>query len=167
MKFKNSNYAFAIIWFIFSAVIIIILAAAIVIITINPSKTAKLKRDKLRKAELLQLAAAIESYYSHNDFRQLPAQDGASHISTDGSPPENSAGGGWIPADLTAELSVLPKDLVNNGKFFYRYFADPTQGSDRFKIDASLEADFTAAENDGGVDPARFEVGTDKSLLPP
>lgn len=144
---------------------IIAVLFAVMVSVINPVRKAKLARDVVRKQDLQVLSRAIEAYYTDN-LRNLPAT-GETHLSTDGSPPQNSVGAGWIPANLSLQLKTLPNDTINSGQYFYRYYGESTPGSARFKLDASLEADTKASQNDGGVDPARFEVGTDKSLLPP
>lgn len=139
---------------------------AVLLTVIDPAAKQKLARDAIRKDQLAQLSRAVEAYYVGNSS-VLPAADGNSHFSTDGSPPEDVTGAGWIPVDFSQELKILLTDPVNNGQYFYRYYADPSPGSNRFKLDAALEADFEAVEVDGGVDPNRYEVGTDKTLLPP
>ncbi len=139
--------------------------AAVILRAINPFTQIAKARDAVRKQDVNALARAIQAYHVEN-YPALPAA-GNTYISTDGSPPENAGGAGWIPSDLSTQVKTLPIDLLNNGAYFYRYYADTVPPPGRFKIDVRMEADFAAAENDGGIDPNRYEVGTDKTLLPP
>lgn len=143
--------------------------STVIIMAVNPAKRIQLARDAARKNDLSQLSEAIVAYYTRNQAQKLPAQDSQAHWSTDGSPPQDAAGSGWIPEDLSQDVKILPVDPINNLQHSYRYFADPNQGSDGFKIDAAMEADSQAAKNanDGGIDDTRYEVGTNKSLQPP
>lgn len=159
-------YSFAKLWPILVFLQVGILIAGFLLIT-SLTNRAKLERDEIRKADLAKLSKLAEAYFVMQKPPELPARNSNSHISTDGTPPQDAKGSGWIPADFSQQVSSLLVDPINDGVYFYRYYSDPNPTSSRFKLDAALEADFEAAKNDGGVDPSRYEVGTDKSLLPP
>lgn len=139
--------------------------AAVILVAINPLQQLGKARDAIRKQDVSALTRAIQAYHTEN-YPNLPAV-GITYISTDGAPPKDAAGSGWIPTDLSIQVKNLPVDPLNNGIYFYRYYAASGDPPGRFKIDARMEADSQAAAYDGGIDDDLYEVGTDKTLLPP
>lgn len=136
----------------------------VIIGAVSPAKRIGAARDAVRKNDLSALARAIEAYWTTHGAT-FPGPLDATLLSTDhnGGDPPNADGTGWIPSDLTAEMKTIPVDPLNNGDFAYRYRASSALG--KFKLDAKVEADFKAAEEDGGKDPTTYETGTGKTEI--
>jgi prepilin-type N-terminal cleavage/methylation domain-containing protein len=140
---------------------------SVIIGAINPGKRIGAARDAVRKNDLGALARAIEAYWTTHGATLPDAGQTRTSTVANGGSPTNADGKGWIWADLTAEMKTIPVDPLNNGSHWYQYYGDGAVGSNRFKLQTPVEADFDAAKNDGGAFDNLYEAGTDKSLTPP
>ncbi|OGD86826.1 hypothetical protein A2Z23_03270 [Candidatus Curtissbacteria bacterium RBG_16_39_7] len=136
--------------------------ASVILAAINPGKIMGRGRDAVRKSDLQALSRAIEAYWTTH-VATLPdtGQTRTSTTGTGGSP-NDADGGGWISADLRAEMKTIPVDPINNGSNWYQYYGDPAAGSSKFKLQTPVEADFEAAQKDGGTKIDLYEAGTAK-----
>lgn len=154
---------------------IIAILAAVVVLIINPLELTKRGRDAARLTDLSNLQNAInvavqEATGSATDIlcgigNAVPCT-GSSNVGT-----RASDGTGWVKVNLSAQNSVsvptLPIDPTNNGQNHYTYCAS----NDAWEINTNLEsAQQTTAPNDkrandGGNDPALYEVGSNLSLI--
>jgi hypothetical protein len=72
-------------------------------------------------------------------------------------------GDGWIPIRFSdypiIALSQLPIDPINKPPYYYSFVAG---GS--YKLSAKPETNYSAAINDGGIEPLLYEAGSNKKL---
>jgi type II secretory pathway pseudopilin PulG len=170
--------------------ILAILTAAVVIV-LNPAELLKQSRDSKRTTDLANLNNAIKLLLTQNPDVNLGSASTvytslADSSSTCGSYSLPSLpagwkyqcataanlnkvdGNGWIPVSFSAaggvaSLPALPVDPQNTIQNYYSYVSG---GS--WQIGAVFESDKYAAKeaNDGGMNPASYEVGSNLSLAP-
>ncbi len=133
----------------------------------KPTKLMEKSRDAHRQEDLQDLVNATNLYLADNkSFDSLVTgqtyESGSGGIQTDGQ--------GWVPLDIRsissgAPLSKLPLDPQNSSLFFYRFGVDVANKT--YEFDAVLEegANQKKMLEDGGNNPARFEAGTDLTIL--
>lgn len=170
--------------------IIGILTVAVVTV-LNPFEYIKQSRDTTRMSDLVSLDVALSMIEVHGHtafgdpytvYLSIP-DDASSTCGSLGLPPlplgftyrcvssstlRNTDGTGWIPVDFQSSASLslgkLPVDPVNTTttRNFYSY----TPGGS-WKLTTVFESSkrAQAAATDGGIDPAAYEVGTDKTLI--
>lgn len=170
--------------------IIGILTVAVVTV-LNPFEYIKQSRDTTRMSDLVSLDVAlsmieVRGHTAFGDpytvYLSIP-DDASSTCGSLGLPPlplgftyrcvssstlRNTDGTGWIPVDFQSSASLslgkLPVDPVNTTttRNFYSY----TPGGS-WKLTTVFESSkrAQAAATDGGIDPAAYEVGTDKTLI--
>ena len=169
--------------------ILAILAVAVVMV-INPAQLLAQARDSRRLSDLNTLQTALNFYSvesgqdfsspDHLVYTSLP--DTSSDCSSYSLPSLPSGwsyhcvtedhlrdidGSGWLPVDFSSlspsPLSTLPVDPKNDADYYYTFVKG---GS--YEITSRVESDKYAskAANDGGVDPAMYETGTDLHLSP-
>lgn len=151
---------------------IIAILAAVVVLIINPLELTRRGRDAARLADLANLQSAINVAVQESTNSGIVAV----LCKTAGTYPCNgssntgsraSDGTGWVKTDLSSQKSVsvatLPADLVNDATFHYTYCAD----NDTWEINTALESDQYKSKmvNDGGDDPALYEVGSNLKLI--
>ncbi len=155
---------------------IIAVLAAVVILIINPAELTKQSRDTARLSDLTSLNNAL------NVAVQEASSSGASVLctgttapcsGTSNTTPQSTArkadGTGWVKVNLSGQRSVsvptLPADPVNDSTYHYTYTTN--SAGDKWEINAVLESQKfqTKMENDGGDNPAVYEVGSDYSIL--
>jgi hypothetical protein len=77
--------------------------------------------------------------------------------------PTSMNGDGWIPIRFSdypiIALSQLPIDPINQPPYYYSFVAG---GS--YKLSAKPEINYSAAINDGGIEPLLYEAGSNKKL---
>jgi prepilin-type N-terminal cleavage/methylation domain-containing protein len=156
---------------------IIVILAIILLVAINPFQAQAKARDAVRVQDLNNLRDAINLGVTQNSS-SIPAflcysatppatlpcsgNSGSGSNATDGT--------GWLPVNLksidTVTMTALPKDPTNTGSEVYSYKTNGTGTA--YEIDAVLEASSNSntMANDGGTNPAAYEVGTDLSILP-
>lgn len=167
--------------------------AAVVAIVINPADKLQQARDVRRIAELSEINRVLGYYdatvpnssfgLANKVYVSLPDDVSSTCASWTGLPPlptgwsyncATSAnfrkldGNGWIPVNFTAmpggsPFAALPIDPVNNASYYYTYV---TGGS--WELTSQLESARYASykANDGGPDPAMYEVGSNLKLSP-
>lgn len=171
---------------------ILAILATVAVLVINPAEYIKQSRDTKRIGDMDTVNKAL-SLYDFNNPGVISAQSPTVvHLSlpdtsaTCGSytlPDLPSGytyacviqanlvkndGTGWIPVQLStlpggAPFATLPLDPTNDATHFYSYISG---GS--WALSASIESEKylkQSALNDGGPDPAKYEVGSDLKLL--
>ena len=171
MLFRSSK-GFSLIELLIVIAIIAILAI-IVIIAINPARILAKSRDSQRFSDMTSLATATNLYLADN--QALPASAAVStrdagclaNLNTC----KKNDGTGWIPLNFTlvssgAPIASLPIDPTNDATYYYRFGWN--QVSKTYEIDCAFENSDNAAKEsaDGGNNNARYEVGTDLTVLP-
>ncbi len=151
---------------------IIAILAAVVVLIINPLELTKRGRDAARLSDLANLQNAINVAVQESSGSGTVAVlckvsgtypcSGSSNTGT-----RVADGTGWVKVDLSTQKSVsvptLPADPVNDSAHHYTYCAD----NDSWEIDTALESSQQGSKmiNDGGNDPAIYEVGSSLSLI--
>ncbi len=151
---------------------IIAILAAVVVLIINPIELTKRGRDAARLSDLSNLQQAI------NVAVQEATASSATILCEGGTTPCNgssnvagrvSDGTGWVKVNLSVQKSVsvptLPVDPTNASANHYTYCSD---GSG-WEINTALESVQQSPKtgNDGGDDPALYEVGSNLKLISP
>jgi prepilin-type N-terminal cleavage/methylation domain-containing protein len=151
--------------------IVAILAGA-VLIAINPAAMMQKARDSRRLGDMDTLVKAMTLALTEGEITlgAMAAETTSAQASA-----QAVNGSGWIrftipettPAKvgLARYVAALPLDPTNTAPLVYSFQSTLTD----FEIDAVLEhADNTIKmTTDGGNDPARYEVGTNLSIMAP
>jgi type II secretory pathway pseudopilin PulG len=189
-SYYSSKDSFTLVELLVVIGILAILTAAVVIV-LNPAELLKQSRDSKRTTDLANLNNALKLLLTQNPDVNLGSASTvyvslADSSSTCGAYalPRLPAGwqyhcaaaadyqktdsAGWIPVNFgatgnVASLPALPVDPQNTLQKYYSYVAG---GS--WQISAAFESDKYAAKevNDGGANPANYEVGSNLSLAP-
>ncbi len=172
---KKTTRGFTLVELLVVIAIIAILAAVVVLI-INPIELTKRSRDAARLTDLanLQQAINVAAQEATSSGTDILCVGGLNHGTTCGgqsnsTDPNNrkADGTGWVKVNMSAQKSVsvptLPVDPVNDSSHYYAYESD----GNTWEIDAVLESQQYADKmvNDGGDNPAVYEVGSNLSLL--
>ncbi len=153
----------------------------------NPYEKGRQERDKKRIENLKKLSQAIRDYLQNNKNHPAPLCDNCQvgeTIFTTGALNIKSAFQekvsdstavnitGWVTVDFSLNakigqtpIKILPLDPINKDPYVYTF----TPGKNgTFKLTASLESSKNSSieQGDGGTDSARYELGTDLTLLP-
>ncbi len=172
---------------------IVAVISVVVILTLNPAEILRQARDSTRLSDLGTINKAIGIYRvdlsggstgsANTVYVSIP--DTSSTCTNLGLPSlpsgwaykcvsqqnlRNVDGTGWIPIDFTGisirpPLGSLPVDPTNTVSSGY-YYTYVTGGS--WALSSLLESDKYLKKlglNDGGYDPARYEIGTRLSLI--
>ncbi len=168
---KREAFGFTLVELLVVIAIIAILAAVVVLI-INPVELTKRGRDAARLSDLSNLQQAI------NVAVQEATGSASAILCVGGTVPCNgssntggraSDGTGWVKVNMSTQKSVsvptLPIDPINDTANHYTYCSD---GSG-WEIDTALESVQQSPKtgNDGGDDPALYEVGSNLKLISP
>ena len=141
------------------------------ILTLNfcfrPTKWLEKSRDAHRVEDLQNLTNAVNLYLADNkNFDSLTT----SKIYSSNSGGQAINGQGWVPLDFSsissgAPLAKLPIDPIDDASYYYRFSVDVVNKT--FEIDCVLEegANQKKMLEDGGNNLARYEVGTDLTIL--
>jgi type II secretion system protein G len=121
---------------------IIALLASIVLVALGSARIKS--RDAARRADLTQLATALELYYSDNGV--YPSTGGSYYSLQSGQ--STSGSNGYIPNLAPTYIGALPVD-PNGGSFFYR-----SNGTD-YKV-VNQESESPCPTTDPLRDPARL-----------
>jgi len=175
---KKSARGFTLVELLVVIAIIAILAAVVVLI-INPLELIRRGRDAARLADLANLQSAINVSVQEATGSGTvgilckvsgaypcggAAGQGQSNVGS-----RSSDGTGWVKVDLSSQQSVsvptLPADPVNDATAHYTYCAD----NNAWEINAKLESAQQSNKmiNDGGDNPALYEVGSNLRLISP
>ncbi len=171
---------------------IIIILVTIILIFIKPGELFARVRDSSRYSNLRNIESSINQFQtdspngflgtSTNIYISLPDSSATCSswlnklpqlinnfsyhcVSADNLALNN--GNGWIPVNLNSDPLInftLPVDPKNSPNHYYTYVVTPTNN---YEVVAIPENNFQPAINDGGLDPALFEVGTDNSYYDP
>jgi len=143
--------------------LIAILATGSVLILKPGEKRAK-ARDNRRINDLSTLDRAINEFLlDYGDYPDLYLVQRDSTTLPGGGISVDNSSAGWIDADLSAYTSHLPVDPINDATYRYYYYRDMTS----YELNAVIEYLTDEAANDGGDDPARYEIGNNLTLLSP
>jgi len=164
--------------------------ATVVILVLNPTEFLKQSRDAKRLSEIKVIDDAIRLYafnsntlyYGTSSVVYLSLPDSNSECSSYTADLPSLSGGwsyackpeseyrktdgtGWIPVNFNftqagPPLAILPVDPVNNSSYYYAYI--PGSWSLTIKIESAKY--LPIAQNDGGYDSVRFELGSDLAL---
>ena len=158
---------------------IIAILAAVVVLIINPLELTRRGRDSARFTDLANLQQAINVAVQEatgSGTASLLCVGGLTNGACTGDSSTGtrvSNGTGWVKVNLSSQKSVsvptLPIDQVNSSGttgFHYTYCSN----GDAWEINTALESDQyktqqKKAENDGGDDPALYEVGSNLALI--
>lgn len=159
---SKSGAGFTLVELLVTIALISVLSGAI-LVNFRPAENRKRARDVMRLSDMGLLMEAVEEYYLDNNH-QLPGLPNKTYQST--LEPSGSAcfptcanlTTGWLAPVFTGYLPKLPIDPTNQDTLYYRYRHD---GS-RYKVDCAFEYQdhLTLMQQDGGMDPNRYERGT-------
>ena len=150
------------------AILGILMAA--VVLAINPMEIMKKGRDSTRLSDMDSLRKAIDLAVADGGTLTATASAGDSTVGT-----RAVNGTGWVNVNVAQYLSTLPIDPRNGTSFAdaagntvtgkYLYFSDGSA----YELNCYLESEDNVGKygTDGGNDPARYEVGTDLTLMSP
>lgn len=149
--------------------IILVLAGLILILIFffQPTKWLEKSRDAHRTEDLKDLANATNLYLADNqNFDALTTSKIYSSLDGD----DKTNGQDWLPLDFSiissgAPLGKLPVDPLNNPAYYYRFGVDVANKT--YELDCVLEEGDNQKKmlEDNGNNPARYEVGTDLTIL--
>ncbi len=129
-------------------------------------------RDSNRISDVGTLKSAISLYLADVTGPVL-CQKGKIYKSTNGT--DATDGTGWVPVNFNAissgpPISKLPKDPINDSKYFYSYACDPANLN--FELNANMESQkygkggpSDVSNSDGGDNPSVYETGTALNIL--
>ena len=169
------------------------LLMSIVIIAINPSEMLKKSRDTKRISSIKALNNALSIFQATRSNASMgtanivyvSTPDSSSTCANLGLPTLPSGytyqcstttnyrktdGTGWVPVnfdslDIGSPISSLPIDPTNTTSTGL-YFTYVTGGSWELTTQFESSSYSDQSANDGGIDPASFEMGTDLTLSP-
>lgn len=155
-----SKKAFSLIEIIIVIAVLGILATTAFVV-LNPTTQRSKANDAKRLSDINNLAKAIEIY--RLDTGVYPTTEGITRQSNISINDQRvtDAKFGWIGANLSTYIRVMPIDPINTEEFHYRYINQ----DEKFEIDAKLELVNQQAIEDGGNNTTRFERGTNLDLL--
>lgn len=153
--------------------LVILSLAAITVLTVRtvstPVELQKQARDAARLNDLANIQIAINNAKNANVNLPLcvgttaPCQGKSNSLDPQVTKIDGS---GWVKINLEkivkTGLTVLPVDPLNTDIYYYRYCSD---GKD-WEIETKLESEQQKPKmiNDGGIDPATYEVGSKLGL---
>lgn len=187
-KYKYNSSAFTLLE-ILIVIGILSTLATVVVYVLNPAELLKQSRDAKRLSEIQTLDDAIRFYtfnsgtlyYGTSSVVYLSLPDSNTNCSsysnlptltggwTYACKPESTYrkvdGTGWIPVNFLStqagsSLSILPVDPTNNSSYYYSYIP----GSWVLTVKIESVKYLPTAQNDGGSDTARFEIGSNLTL---
>lgn len=151
--------------------------AAILILAINPAEAQRKSRDATRLSDLATVRQAIDLAVANGAV--LPGTVAAPFSGTSTGSRDTTSTGNWVGMNVSKYLSVLPTDprqsaidttrlsdgttTVAAGSMVYSFVSD----GDSYELNAYLEStDNTPfANNDGGNQSLRYEIGTNPGLV--
>ncbi len=145
----------------FSIIVILVTSSVLIL---NPGEKRAKARDNRRLTDISTLDRVINEYLlDYGDFPDLFDVLRDSTTLPGGSISVDNSAAGWIDEDLSEYTSHLPIDPVNDATYRYYYYHDDTS----YELNATLENLLEYAQEDGGDDPARYEVGNNLTLVSP
>ncbi|QQG43262.1 MAG: prepilin-type N-terminal cleavage/methylation domain-containing protein [Candidatus Daviesbacteria bacterium] len=166
---KRSPLGFTLVELLVVIAVMVVLVV-MVMVFLNPFEQVKRTRDANRLTDLALIKQAIDisSEEATGSAEQILCHDTTAPcrgFSTSDSKSNN--GTGWLKIDLsnnkTAALSSLPVDEINDATYHYTYCSD----GKNWEINAVLESEKQAPlmGSDGGNDNAKYEIGSDLTLI--
>lgn len=143
--------------------VLLVLAVSFFIIADPVGRKAE-TRDLKRISDIAVLDRVMSEFFLDNE-RYPDASDllrTSTSLPTGGISLGNS-NGGWILENVSTYTSHLPIDPLNDEIYFYSYYHE----SYTYELNARLEAQLDAAQNDGGNDPDVYEIGNYLELISP
>lgn len=151
---------------------IVAVIASVVVILVNPLEIMRKSRDTTRLQDLSGIMKSVQlglqdntgsgqAFLCHNTTAPCT---GVSNAVGD---MRMNDGTGWVKVNLAALTNVsvvtLPVDPVNDNTYFYTYQSDGTD----YEFDMVLEsaANQSKMENDGGDNPAVYEIGSSLTVI--
>ncbi len=159
---------------------IVAVLSVVVILTLNPAELLKQARDSNRVSDLSTIKSAVSLYLADGQTSWTSSNTvcyattssaptrcggyfGATFVttSTGSATTTNTNGTGWVPVNFAAissgaPFSLLPKDPINNGTYFYGFAATSTYNA--FKLAANMES--IRYSNGGSGDVETTDGGT-------
>jgi len=146
------------------AITLITMLATGSMILLDPVEKRAKARDNRRLNDISTLDRVINEYLIDNgDYPDLFMVLRDSTTLPGGGISVDNSSAGWIDADLSVYTSHLPIDPVNDVTYRYYYYREVTS----YELNAVMEILTDEATNDGGDDPARYEIGNDLTLISP
>ncbi len=146
------------------AITLIAILATSSMLLLDPGEKRAKARDNRRLNDISTLDRAVNEYLiDYGDYPDLFMILRDSTTLPGGGISLDNSSAGWIDADLSAYTSHLPIDPVNDVTYRYYYYREVTG----YELNAVMEILADEAANDGGDDPARYEIGNDLTLISP
>jgi len=146
------------------AITLIAILATSSTLLLDPAEKRARARDNRRLSDISTLDRAVNEYLiDYGDYPDLFMVLRDSTTLPGGGISVDNSSAGWIDADLSSYTSHLPIDPVNDAAYRYYYYREVTS----YELNAVMEILTDEAANDGGDDPARYEIGNDLTLISP
>ena len=149
--------------------ILVVLAILMILITastiiLNPVEKKARARDNKRFSDINTLDRMINEYLIDNgSYPDLENTLRESDTLPTGNISVDNASDGWIDTDLSEYHSRLPTDPINDAIYKYYYYHNASS----YELNAVLEHSLEFAQDDGGDDLDRYEIGNDLTLISP
>ncbi|MBU1000536.1 hypothetical protein KKE78_04035, partial [Patescibacteria group bacterium] len=141
-----------------------------VVLIINPLELTRRGRDAARLTDLSNLQQAINvAVQEATGSAATILCSGGIAVPCEGvsTGARSSDGTGWVKVDMSTQNSVsvptLPVDPINDLATHYLYCSDGNAWEINAKLESEQQND--KMENDGGEDPALYEVGSSLGLI--
>ena len=142
---------------------IAILLSVFILGHFNPTFQNAKARDNKRLTDAEHFDRAINEYMLNNGA--YPGATGSLRTSTilpaGNSGPLENPQQGWIDADLSANITKLPLDPLNNSSYFYSYI----HSDNSYEINIRLEVLTEYSTDDGGDDNGVYEICNNLSII--
>ncbi|HLB51967.1 hypothetical protein A3F07_03285 [candidate division WWE3 bacterium RIFCSPHIGHO2_12_FULL_38_15] len=142
---------------------IAILLSGFILGHFNPSGQNAKARDNKRLAEAEHLDRAINEYLLNNGV--YPGAANTLRTSTTlpagNSGPLENPQQGWIDADLSANITKLPIDPLNDSSYFYSFM----HNDNGYELNVRLEILTEYSTDDGGNDTEVYEIGNNLNII--
>lgn len=152
------------------------LASAIEVYLVETPTGYNLTSDKATANDGCVGGGAPTLYYSSalgsSNIADLPAGSGFTAMKLATSTPNATNGTGWVPINFAAvtalNIANLPLDPTNSANNIRPalYYTYACRNNNTYEFNANLEVLINDESNDGGNNPAVYELGTDKTILP-
>ncbi len=146
------------------AISLIAILATSSVLLLDPGEKRARARDNRRLSDLSTLDRVVNEFLlDFGDYPDLYMILRDSTTLPGGGISVDNSSAGWIDADLSVYTSHLPIDPINDATYMYYYYRETTS----YELNAVMETLTDEAANDGGDDPARYEIGNDLTLISP
>lgn len=141
----------------------LVIFSTVTIMLINPVTEQKKARDNVRLSDASTLSRAIEEYILDN--KTVPDTDVT--LRTSDALPQGNTGPltsitqGWINTNFTGYLTKLPVDPLNTETYVYSF----KRNANKYELNLVLEHYVEIMQTDSGNNAAKYELGTDLTIL--